>query len=211
MTNSPRTYHVCVLDRCAGLPTMAEEGQGTDNDADQGHEQAPEGRPTSLIASQHGMGSLHGSCLIERHADQRLRWSAPVWSPRRNRTGDPILTMEPPGPAVRTPFPQVTPDRRGRSYRFSFGQVMRSLQSRLIAAGAGHHPTQRSPTQPAFLFDHLPLALGRRPQQSSEYKGSSATRSPPGRPPPRSVRSMAMGMSSAGAAPRTRSARPRGR
>jgi hypothetical protein len=110
-------------------------------------------------------------------------------------------------PLCGPPFPQVTPDRRGRSYRFSFGQVMRSLQSRLIAAGAGHHPAQRPPTQAAFLFDHLPLALGRRPQQSSEYKGSSARRSPPRRPPPRSVRSMAMGMSSAGGARRTRSAR----
>ena len=105
-------------------------------------------------------------------------------------------------PLCEPPFPQVTPDRRGRSYRFSFGQVMRSLQSRLIAAGAGHHPAQRPPTQAAFLFDHLPLALGRRPQQSSEYKGSSARRSPPRRPPPRSVRSMAMGMSSAGGARR---------
>jgi hypothetical protein len=137
--------------------------------------------------------------------------SAYVEPPAGIEPATPSLPWNHQEPLCEPPFPQVAPDRRGRSYRFSFGQVMRSLQSRLIAAGAGHHPTQRSPTQPAFLFDHLPLALGRRPQQSSEYKGSSATRSPPGRPPPRSVRSMAMGMSSAGAAPRTRSARPRGR
>ena len=37
----------------------------------------------------------------ERGPDQRFRWSGPVWSPHRNRTGDPILTMEPPGTAVR--------------------------------------------------------------------------------------------------------------
>jgi hypothetical protein len=33
------------------------------------------------IASQHGMCSLDGRCLIERDDNQRLRWSAPVWSP----------------------------------------------------------------------------------------------------------------------------------
>jgi hypothetical protein len=30
-------------------------------------------------------------------------------------------------PLCGTPFPQVKPDRRGQSYRFSFGAVMRSL------------------------------------------------------------------------------------
>jgi hypothetical protein len=33
-------------------------------------------------------------------------------------------------PLCGPPFPQVTPDRRGRSYRFSFGEVMRSSFSR---------------------------------------------------------------------------------
>jgi len=32
-------------------------------------------------------------------------------------------------PLCGTPFPQVAPDRRGRSYRFSFGEDMRSLSS----------------------------------------------------------------------------------
>jgi hypothetical protein len=31
-------------------------------------------------------------------------------------------------PLCGSPFPQVTPDRRGQSYRFSFGEVMRSLR-----------------------------------------------------------------------------------
>jgi hypothetical protein len=40
-------------------------------------------------------------------------------------------------PLCGPPFPQVTPDRRGRSYRFSCGLVMRSLPSHvLIACGA---------------------------------------------------------------------------
>jgi hypothetical protein len=29
----------------------------------------------------------------EREDDQRKRWSSAWWSPRRNRTGDPILTI----------------------------------------------------------------------------------------------------------------------
>jgi hypothetical protein len=53
-------------------------------------------------------------------------------APRRNRTGDVILTMEPPGTAVRTPFPQVPLDRRGRSYRFS----QRSLMGSLVPIGS---------------------------------------------------------------------------
>jgi hypothetical protein len=32
-------------------------------------------------ASQQGMCSLDGRCVIERHDDQRFRWSAPIWSP----------------------------------------------------------------------------------------------------------------------------------
>ena len=35
-------------------------------------------------------------------------------------------------PLCGTPYSQVTPDRRGRSYRFSFGQVMRSLPSHVL-------------------------------------------------------------------------------
>jgi hypothetical protein len=49
------------------------------------------------------------------------------WSPRRNRTGDPILTMNHQEPLCGPPFPLVALDRRGRSYRFSFDAVMRSL------------------------------------------------------------------------------------
>jgi hypothetical protein len=35
----------------------------------------------SPSASQHGMGSLDGRCLIEHGHEQRLRWSERVWSP----------------------------------------------------------------------------------------------------------------------------------
>jgi hypothetical protein len=49
--------------------------------------------------------------------------------------------IEPPTPSLpwnhREPlygwlFPQVTPDRRGQSYRFSFSEVMRSLSSHVL-------------------------------------------------------------------------------
>src|SRR5215216_2394046 len=48
-------------------------------------------------------------------------------APRRNRTGDPILTMEPPGTAVRTAVSPGHARPSGQSYRFSFHEVMRSL------------------------------------------------------------------------------------
>jgi hypothetical protein len=35
-------------------------------------------------------------------------------------------------PLCEPPFSQVAPDRRGRSYRFSFDAVMRSLSSRVL-------------------------------------------------------------------------------
>jgi hypothetical protein len=38
----------------------------------------------------------------ERQETQHFRWSASVWSPRRNRTGDPIVTMNLAPTAVRT-------------------------------------------------------------------------------------------------------------
>ena len=45
----------------------------------------------SQIASRQGMGSLDGSCGIERDADPRLRWSEAVWSspPESNRRPHP--------------------------------------------------------------------------------------------------------------------------
>src|SRR5207247_3847140 len=40
-----------------------------------------QGRPPRLIASQQVMGSQDGKCLIERHNNQRFRWSERMWSP----------------------------------------------------------------------------------------------------------------------------------
>jgi hypothetical protein len=40
-----------------------------------------EDNPPSLTASQQGMCSLDGRCVIERHGDHRFRWSERMWSP----------------------------------------------------------------------------------------------------------------------------------
>jgi hypothetical protein len=43
-------------------------------------------------------------------------------------------------PLCEPPFPQVALDRKGRSYRFSFDEVMGSRTSHVpIAAGSSHH------------------------------------------------------------------------
>ena len=72
---------VCVLGPLRGAVTQLEGGQRTGNNAGQSYQQAPAGRPASQIASQQGMCSLDGRCLIEHHDDQRFRWSEPMWSP----------------------------------------------------------------------------------------------------------------------------------
>jgi len=66
-------------------------------------------------------------------------------APRRNRTGDPSLPWNHQEPLCGPPFPQVTADPRGRSYRFCFGEVMRSLSGyALIGPEANQTPHQRS-------------------------------------------------------------------
>jgi hypothetical protein len=56
-------------------------------------------------------------------------------------------------PLCGAPFPQVTPDRKGQRYRFSFGEVMRSPQ-------AMHWPSRRS-HKPAR--DHEPSTCPSQP------------------------------------------------
>jgi hypothetical protein len=72
--------HGWVLDSYA-----ARDPGGNDQAAKQRHcseiSTGSQGDPPSPIASQQGMGSPDGRCLIERDDGQRLRWSGPVWSP----------------------------------------------------------------------------------------------------------------------------------
>jgi hypothetical protein len=72
---------VCVLGPLCSPVTQIQETTGSANDSGQSNRQAPEGGPASQIASQQGMCSLDGRYVIERHDDQRLRWSEPMWSP----------------------------------------------------------------------------------------------------------------------------------
>ena len=75
-----------------------------------------ESRPTSERAAQPILARQRRLCAATRipvadaaspvgpgtGADQRLRWSVPCGAPRRNRTADPILTMNPGSSAVRS-------------------------------------------------------------------------------------------------------------
>jgi hypothetical protein len=80
---------------------------------------APDAEPTSISAGQRLYGAPAG---IE---------PATPWNHQE--------------PLCEPPFPQVTPDRRGRSYRFCFGEVMRSLSGyALIGPEANQTPHQRS-------------------------------------------------------------------
>ena len=78
------------------------------------------------------------------------------------RIENPSLPWNHQEPLCGTPFPQVTPDRRGQSYRFSFSEVMRSLSSHaLIVADAsdnpaGDHKPGRLPTHPGIYLYSRP-------------------------------------------------------
>ena len=86
--------------------------------------------PARLIASQQGMCSLDGRYRIERHGDQRFRWSETMWSPPPESNRRPHPFHEAIGkPLCGSLFSQVACNRRGGSYRFSSGQVMRSLSA----------------------------------------------------------------------------------
>ena len=48
-------------------------------------------------------------------------------------------------PLCAAPLSQVTPDRRGRSYRFSFDEVMRSLQAMCRSSSRRHRALVEAP------------------------------------------------------------------
>jgi hypothetical protein len=108
--------------------------------------------------------------------------SRPTGSERSNRPAVPLVSLcvEPPAgiepatpslpwnhrePLCATPFSQVTPDRRRRSYRFSFGQVMRSQCSDWGHCGASnillvdHKLWRLSPSRPWHLPGRLPTIM----------------------------------------------------
>jgi hypothetical protein len=190
--------------------------------------QNPKGRRTSKKAGQSGGRRPRG----ERRSDRiqtREVLSGRSTDPRtRNRPAFLLVRtgVEPPagiGPATPSlpwnhreplcgpPFPQVTPDRRGRSYRFSFGEGMRSLppwpdplgQAGIIPAVSGLAPTvtltgaaihDRRSSNPMidparsgpFQARTSCWRLGPRPGGSSAATGPAcgARKTPPARTPP---------------------------
>jgi len=87
----------------------------------------------SQTISLHGKGSLDDSCLIQQDGDERLAWSAWVWSlpPKSNRRPHPY-----PGSAAK----RRAKARLRRSLRIVGGQVMCSLR-RFLRAGLRFDPT----------------------------------------------------------------------
>jgi hypothetical protein len=100
-----QTYDPCLssrdafMDRCAACDPD-ENDQGAKQRRWSQISTGSQGDPPSLIASQHGMCSLDGRCLIERADDQRLRWSSAWWSPPPEWNGRPNPYHEPSGTAV---------------------------------------------------------------------------------------------------------------
>jgi hypothetical protein len=87
-------------------------------------------------------------------------------------------------PLCESPFPQLAPDRRGRSYRFSFGKGMRSPSNHELPLLAQAISRQRTRAQPTFL----PLSTSRSqsgdaPSSAGSMTGHRARTSRPGRPP----------------------------
>jgi hypothetical protein len=101
-----------------------------------------------------------------RQAGQRTRPELLVWcgAPRRNRTGDPILTMEPPGTAVRTAVSpgHARPSGPKLSVLFRHSYALSSSLV-LIVAGASHHPRSEIPNsvdRPRLIIARVHATLG---------------------------------------------------
>src|SRR5918996_3895721 len=73
-----------------------------------------------------------------------LTWWFVVEPPAGIEPATPSLPWNHQEPLCGPPFPQVAPDRRGRSYRFSFGEVMRSLP----ASSWSRHPSRPAEAAP---------------------------------------------------------------
>jgi hypothetical protein len=133
--------------------------------------QQRDGRP---VRSHPNMGSALQSVrpAPERRTDQRFGWSGLCGAPAGIEPATPSLPWNHQEPLCGPPFPQVAPDRKGQSYRFSFAEVMRSFRHALIISGASHNrpddhePRHLSPSNHAiylhtctpFMLLHTPSA-----------------------------------------------------
>jgi hypothetical protein len=119
---------------------------------------------------------LHPACASPTPPRTPRRPTSPVRPPQTwNWPAFPLVSLgvEPPAgiepatpslpwnhqePLCEPPFPQVTPDRQGQSYRFSFSEVMRSLSAMLSQRCSCHRrkfSTPRGRTPPPASDDVL--------------------------------------------------------
>jgi hypothetical protein len=105
-------------------------GRATGEDAAQTHCRRSASNRTQDLISTWGCALHPAEVPTERKPTNVYAGHRLGGAPRRNRTTDPILTMNHREPLCKPPYPQVTSDRRRRSYRFSFGRGMRSLSTR---------------------------------------------------------------------------------
>jgi hypothetical protein len=147
-------------------------------------------KPLKKVASKRARATTVGELLANRWQtavrsapgiEEAGCWTRPVllvWggAPRRNRTGDPILTMEPPGTAVRTPVspgharpsgPKLSVLFR-RSYAFT-------LAPRLsVADVAAGRRARRSPL-PGSVASRFVVSLAREVASRSATAGSESS------------------------------------
>ena len=121
-------------------------GRGTSNVLSYRYATSPASRHTGYsttnVPGQRGYWRFDGPLTLRGPVPPRM-WSAAT-APDGDSPAFPLVRacVEPPAgiepatpslpwnhqePLCEPPFPQVTPDRRGQSYRFSFDEVMRSL------------------------------------------------------------------------------------
>jgi hypothetical protein len=73
-----------------------------------------------------------------------LAWWFGVEPPAGIEPATPSLPWNHQEPLCEPPYPQLTPDRQGQSYRFSFDGVMRSLSSHALLTAEGEWPALRA-------------------------------------------------------------------
>ena len=141
--------------------------------------------------SGYGTEMARGTASASLPMREAGRWTRPgllVWdgAPAGIEPATPSLPWNHQEPLCGTPFPQVTPDRRGQSYRPSFGEVMRSLSSQmLIIPGASHHP-RRAHERGADCTDWLSahVAVRETDLAAAIRQGRNRAATPRSRPAP---------------------------
>jgi hypothetical protein len=115
-----------------------------------GRHDVPGRDPSTQVKIPSRGGKLAGTYQVDADlasSAEQSRPRGPVVLPIFIRQGWPQAMNHLPwnhqGPLCGTPFPQVTPDREGQSYWFSFDEGMRSLHAMGGSSlEQGHHPVR---------------------------------------------------------------------